>query len=287
MDKAKQKKVRAFLKRQHAELIAVKQKHIATGLKAVDHRRPALTARIVAWSGDGKFEPQHEKTAKDWAAATAAALAIATRDAISDASADAADLADEHAVQFSALAADVFGADDFDLGSVDYEEDSDHLDDLEESYYGNTRRGALASLLKVAAAVGAGAALGEFADSIGADSSDPSDIADKIFAPVETRTEMYIRTETGAAYGDQLHGVVSNDEALKKRWATIDPGCENICHPTDGQVRDMDDVFDMGDDSTADFPPAHPNCDCVWIPWKDEFGSMRSTDNAADEDMAA
>lgn len=287
MDAAKQKRVRAFLKRQHRELIAVKKKHIATGLKAVDQHRAPLARHIDDWSSDGKLQPQHAKAAKTWAYATAAMLGSATRNAISDASTDAADLADEHAVQFSDLAADVFGADQFDLGSVDYEEDDDHLDDLEESYVGNTRRGALASLLKVASAVVAGSALSDLADSLGSDSSDSSDIASSIFDPIETRTEMYIRTETGNAYSDQLHGVASADEALKKRWATIDPGCDEICHPTDGQVRDMDDYFDMGDDSEVDFPPAHPNCDCTWIPWQDEFGSMKSTDDVVDEDVAA
>lgn len=287
MDARQQKRVRSFLKRQHAELIDVKRKHIVNGVKAARQHRAALANKLNDWSSDGKLQSENEQAAKRWAAYTAAALANSTRNAISDASAEAADLAGEHAAQFSDLAGDLFGADAFELDDVEYEEDDARLDRLEASYFGNGRRGVYASLLKVASAVAAGMTLSEFAASFKEESEDPEELAVFVFGSVETRTEMYIRTEAGNAYSEQMSDIASADTTLKKRWATIDPGCEEICHPTDGQVRDMDDYFDMGDDSAVDFPPAHPNCDCTWVYWKDEFGSMKSTDDMVDEDMAA
>lgn len=278
-------KVRRFLKKQHGELIAVKKKHIRAGLVAVSVHKKKLAKKLDEWTDDdGNFNATNWRDSKNWAATTAVALGVTTAQAIRNGSQDAADLASDHAQQWSDFAVDEFG-DDLSVSDDDYDIDDDRIDDLQQSYVGNTRRGVYASLLKVASAVVASSSLSDLADAVGADSDDASDIADSIFSPVESRTEMYIRTETGDAYGLALANATSDDEQTQKRWATIDPGCDGICHDADGQVVDMDDDFEMGDGSTVDYPPSHPNCDCVWTPWRDDWGHMKSTDDI-DEDTA-
>lgn len=281
------KKIRGFLKKQHGELIAVKRKHIAAGLKAVDQHKQSLAQKLSDWSdNDGNLDASKARESKRWAAATAMALGVTTAQAMRSGSSDAADLASDHAQQWSDFAADEFG-DDMSVSQSEFSVDDDRLDDLQSSYVGNTRRGVYATLLKVAGAVVAGAALSDLAQTVGSDSDDEDDIASATFAPVESRTEMYIRTETGDAYGLALANAMSDDEQTQKRWATIDPGCDAICHDADGQVVDMDDDFEMGDGSTVDYPPAHPNCDCTWLPWKEEWGKLKSTDDIDDTAQAA
>ena len=274
------KKIRRFLKRQHAEVLAVKREHIGAGLAAVGQHKQSLAKKLADWSSDdGKLNPAKARESKSWAASTAVALGVTTARAMRRGSEDAADLATDHAQQWASFAADAFG-DDLDVGdSSDFSIDDDRLSDLQASYVGTARRGVYGTLLKVATAVAAGSALADFAQYIGADSADHDDVAAAAFDPVESRTEMYIRTETGDAYGLAFADVLSDDKAVQKRWATIDPGCDSICHDADGQVQDMDDDFEMGDGSTCDFPPAHPNCDCTWLPWKDDWGSLKSTDD--------
>lgn len=280
------KKVRRFLKKQHAEVIAVKKKHIRKGLVAVAKHKQVLAKKLGDWYGDdGSVNPSKAKDSKKWAIATAAALGATTAAALRGGANDAADLAAKHAQQWSDFASDEFD-DDFTVSDDDYDIDDDRIDDLQASYVGNTRRGVLSSLLTVASAVGSGMALSDLANSIGADSDDPDDIADQAMSPVASRTEMYIRTETGDTYGLAFANAVSDDETLQKRWATIDPGCEKICGPADGQTQDQDDDFELGDGSTCDYPPAHPNCDCTWLPWRDTWGSMKSTDDIEDDDTA-
>ena len=279
------KKVRGFLKKQHGELIAVKRKHIRAGLVAVDVHKKKLAKKLDDWTDDdGNFNATSWRDSKKWAATTAVALGVTTAQSIRNGSQDAADLASDHAQQWSDFAADEFG-DDLSVSDDAFDIDDDRIDDLQQSYVGNTRRGVYASLLKVASAVVASSSLSDLADTVGADSADPDDIASSIFSPVASRTEMYIRTETGDAYGLALANATSDDEETQKRWATIDPGCDAICHDADGQVVDMDDDFEMGDGSTVDYPPSHPNCDCVWTPWRDDWGHVKSTDDI-DEDTA-
>lgn len=273
------KKVRRFLKRQHRELIAVKRKHVAAAVLASRPHRADLSKRIDDWSNNGKFNAGKSPSAKAWAVATSLALGGIVRGAIEYASSNAAQLAVDHLQQLSDFAAETFGDVeplDVDEDAVEFD-DAGRLDELQSKYIGNARFGALATLMKVASAVVAGMAVADFADSIGADSSDSDDIAEKMFSPVNSRTETYIRTESGSAYGAAMTDA-SGSDGLQKRWATIDPGCEEICHPTDGQIVDMDDSFIMGDDSECDYPPAHPRCDCVWLPWKEVWGNTQSTD---------
>lgn len=281
------KKVRQFLKKQHAETLAVKRKHIRKGLAPVAVHTKALADRLDDWSDDdGNLDPLKAKDARRWAAGTAMALGLTTAAAIRSGSEDAVTLATKHANQWSDFAADAFD-DDFDVDdNSDFSIDDDRVDDLHASYLGNPKRGVFASLMKVASAVAAGLALSDFGSSIGADSDDETDVAEQVMSPVASRTEMYIRTETGDTYGLALENAVG-DEKMGKRWATIDSGCDEICHPADGQVQDMDDDFEMGDGSSCDYPPAHPNCDCTWLPWKDDWGSMKSTDDIEDDTAQA
>lgn len=287
MKPAKVKKVRSFLKKQHDELIAVKKKHIRNAVIQSKPHQAHLAIKLDDWSTNGKLNPHKAPFAKTWAAVTASSLASVVRGAISDASDDAAALAVDHLQSLSEFAADVFDSDepiDVDESAAEYDDD-DRLDELETKYIGNTKFGAYATLMKVATAVLAGSTLSDLADSIGVDSDDPDDIASGLFSSIDSRTETYVRTETGNAYGAAMDDAAADND-IQKRWATIDPGCEEVCHPTDGQVVDMDDLFELGNDEAIDYPPAHPNCDCTWIPWKEDWGNTQSTDDIEAQEAA-
>lgn len=274
------KKVRAFLAKQHRETKAMKREHVAKAVKATEKHKDGLAHKLSLWSNDdGTLKHGAVRESKSWAKATAAALSNVVTKAISSAAEDAADLAAVHAQQWSDFAVDHLDSDEFDLGGSDYEIDEDRIDDLGEAFVGNTRKGVLGTLLKLSTLMSTTSTLADVATSLGAKSDNEEDIADSLFDRVSNRVEMFVRTETGNVYSDAFDGTVSEDDAPQKRWATIDPGCEGICHPTDGQVVDRDDLFELGNDDMVDYPPAHPNCDCTWLPWKEDFGSMKSTDD--------
>lgn len=278
MTPAKVKKVRAFLKKQHSDLIAVKTRHIRKAVAKSKPIKAKLSKKIDAWSNGDKFDMMSGKAAKKWATSTAIALSSIVRDGIEGASGEASRLAVEHLNRLNDLVSDHFDDDPMEIDeSAGEYDDEDRLDELQVKYVGNSKFGALATLMKVASAVTTGLSLLEFADSIKADSDDPDDIADSLFGSIDSRTETYIRTETGRAYGAAMDEAAEGAE--QKRWATIDPGCEHICHPADGQTVDMDDLFELGNDDMVDYPPAHPNCDCTWLPWKEDWGNTRSTDD--------
>lgn len=280
MTPAKTKKVRALLKTQHSQLIAVKTKYIRQAVAKAKPLQAVLSSKIDSWTRDGKFKLENGKDAKQLAAKTATALSVVMRNALADSSADAAKLAVDHLHMLSDFAQENFDGEplDIDESAADYDDD-DRLDELQLKYIGNTKFGAYATLMKLGAAVLSGAVVDEFARSVKADSADPDDIAVALFSRLDARTESYIRTETGRAYGAAMSDAAESIE--QKRWATIDPGCEEICHPTDGQIVDMDDTFELGNEDEVDYPPAHPNCDCTWFPWVKEWGNTQSTDDIA------
>jgi len=193
---------------------------------------------------------------------------------------EAQDLAADHANQFAEKIPPLFGEDGFDLdddkNATTDEEDDDRAGMLAAAFLTGGKRSVLNRFAKLSGAVLAGSLLADFAESIGSDSDSEDDIAAQMMDPIEGRAEMWVRTETGTSYGVGMMAVA--DEVEQKRWATIDPGCDEICHPADGQVVDMDDDFVMGDDTEVDYPPAHPNCDCTWLPWREQWGAVGSTD---------
>lgn len=281
MADVKTRKIRAFLRRQHSDLIVVKRRHIKSADVAIKAHISALAHRISEWSIDGKLEPVHSHRSRTWMLLALASIATVVKSAIVKSSEAASALATAHAQRLAGFADSVFGDD---LIAVDEHRgqtrDGRRAEELQLRFVGATRSSS--GMGKLISAVATGALLSELADSIGAESDDPEDIAERVLSPVASRAETYIRTETGAVYAQALADIFAGNK-LRKRWATIDPGCNRICHSADGQVVDEDDVFEMGDGSTTDYPPAHPNCDCTWLPWRDEWGRLASTEDIDEE----
>lgn len=284
MADVKTRKIRAFLRRQHSELIVVKRRHIGSADAAIRAHVEALAHRINEWRVDGKLEPVHSHRSRTWMLLALASIAMVVKSAIVKSSAAATTLATGHAHRFAGFAESVFGDDSIVVdGHRRQTLNRQRAEELQLQFVGAARSSS--GLNKLIAAVAAGVLLSELADSIGADSDKPKDIAERVLSPVASRAETYIRTETGSVYAKALADIFAGSK-LRKRWATIDPGCNRICHSADGQVVDDDDVFEMGDGSTTDYPPAHPNCDCTWLPWRDEWGRLASTDDIEEQEAA-
>lgn len=236
---------------------------------------------IASWiDDDGRFLAHKYRDAKSFLNATAGAVGADLKTQFIAAASDARDLAAEHAQRFGEVIPPLFGEPPLDVDDEDAtteDEDDNRAGMLAAAFLHNGRRSVVSRFAKLAGAVLAGMAVADFAQSIGADTdADEHDIAEQMMSPVEGRAEMWIRTETSNVYSIGMMAIA--DETEKKRWATIDPGCEEICHPADGQVVDTDESFVMGNDDEVDYPPAHPNCDCTWLPWKEEWGQVGSTD---------
>lgn len=103
-------------------------------------------------------------------------------------------------------------------------------------------------------------------------------IPEGLFRRYRWRAEMFVRTELTYAYGvqmlDGLYAAQKTLTDLAKRWCTDGTGCKNICNPADGQVVALDENFVMGDGSTTDQPPAHPNCRCRCGAWRPHWGEL-------------
>lgn len=269
----------AFLLRRHAEVKRVKRRHVKRALSKMRPHRDNLAALIERWSADGNFNGTNSHAARTWAIMTAAALGFVVRESVVSASRETSRLASNHLERLSRVVEREFDADPIGVTDRGYELSPEHVAELQSSFVGNTRTGTYSRLLKVAGAVVLGAAVNEFADALGSSSSN-EDVAAAVFAPIESRAEMYIVTESGIAYNRALLAHVAGLDYMK-RWDTEGHGCPKICTPADGQIRPMGENFNMGDGDTTDFPPAHPRCDCSWIPWRREWMTAAEFDDLA------
>jgi len=269
----------AFLLRRHAEVKRVKRRHVRQAVAKIRPHRDGLVTMLERWAIDGKLNNANSHAARTWAIMTAAALGLIARESVASASRETSQLAGNHLTRLSRIVEREFDAAPLGHTERGYEASPEHLAALQANFVGTTRTGTYSRLLKVAGAVVLGLALDEFAESL--DSKDSNeDIASALFAPIESRTELYIVTESGIAYNRALHADVVG-LGYMKRWDTEGHGCQKICTPADGQIRPMGENFDMGDGGTTGFPPAHPRCDCSWIPWRREWMSAAEFDDLA------
>lgn len=103
-------------------------------------------------------------------------------------------------------------------------------------------------------------------------------IPEGLFVRYRWWAERVVRTELGSAYGVQmlqgLHAAKGVLPDLQKRWCTDGSGCAHICTPADGQTIDLHEVFVLGDGSTTDTAPGHPNCRCRVGAWRAHWGEL-------------
>lgn len=289
MPDAKTAKIRAFLKRQHGELLRVKRNAIKKAVVPVGLAAADLTKRLTHWTDEnGKLQPANYAASLQWAQHQTLALGTSVKTGLQVGGRAANELAAKHVAQFGRQIPPLFGDDEinFDEDETPVKDDRQRWELLALAFLGG-KQGVTARTTRLTMAVLAGWSLTELADSLAARNDKPKAIAEAVMSPIESRAEMYVRTELGRVYSQRLGAIAAAREDLKKRWATIDPGCIAICRTTDGQIRAMDDDFDMGDGTTTDYPPAHPNCDCTWLPWKEAWGEMRSLDEYDDLEEAA
>lgn len=105
----------------------------------------------------------------------------------------------------------------------------------------------------------------------GDDNAIIEDIPEGLFARYRSRAETYVRTELASVYGQQTQDALEQAAQvipkLQKQWHCEPFACKDICFPTDDQVVDVDEEFTLGDESTLDYPPAHPRCRCRHSPY--------------------
>lgn len=85
------------------------------------------------------------------------------------------------------------------------------------------------------------------------------------------RAEMAARTETAQAYSQgEVAGYKESGVVTGLEWSYSDSGeCPtHICEDLDGTIVEIDGNFDypVSGDFVANYPPAHPNCECTLLP---------------------
>ncbi len=133
----------------------------------------------------------------------------------------------------------------------------------------------------------------------GLDAGDTTDeLADRVkgkFDDMTTaRAKMIATTETGAAYGVARHDGLKQAGIQKKKWLTAEDDRVRAAHEdADGQVRDIDEPFDVGGEQLqypcdeAGSPENVINCRCVSIaamPDDDQAEPGASEEEEEDED---
>lgn len=99
-------------------------------------------------------------------------------------------------------------------------------------------------------------------------------IAQTFFKGSEAEARRVVRTEVIQAYNEIKDEAIVNLAAetgikFKRKWsAALDRRVCPLCRDLDGKTADLDKEFPGG--YTA--PPAHPNCRCALVAWRDEWG---------------
>ena len=119
-------------------------------------------------------------------------------------------------------------------------------------------------------------------------STDPADqMARGLMQLPRSSASRIIRTEAIEAYNTFHHAgiedLAEDDDDIRKRWdSTLDRrGCQT-CRKLDGQVRKVDEDFEMNGREYK-HPTAHPHCRCTVVPWAESWkhDSMQSTGTEA------
>lgn len=105
-----------------------------------------------------------------------------------------------------------------------------------------------------------------------------ANIAEGLFRKYRYWAERIVRTELMHTYNvvhqQSLEQLAAIDQTYVKRWdSRLDSRLCPYCRSLDGEIVAISGEFETRGAVYA-HPPAHPNCRCTIVPWREDWGSM-------------